>query len=420
MSLVLNGSRIADIYLGNLQIDKVYMTPNDDDTPRPVYWRSGLAKPYLDFEFYGGTTFNPNNITWNGEGSRAGADAWTYIGQGDKGDIWRFTLLPYATSNVGDHSVGWPRLSYYYSGGHYSDLSYANLGCYCDIISYGNLSINEMRNFDSAFRGADAIKNICVLPFVNATNVNGMFYDCVDMASGQLAEYTYLSSLPDVPAHSSAFFNCGSASSSGSAELDQIPVSWGGNLMPVSKSIQMSRETKKTSWLLADFSPDPNPFLTVGFEIDIYTTSSVSQYTGVNMRKTNVRWNTYRGGSPSTNKMWYYYPCFFQGSLSSTYGTPDISWFALSEQPNGSLSGSSGDMPGTLDYNLFGHISAITWSDWSGSAPDSEISIHFGFFVTDLSPTEIWTNHEDPLDRAYGLLYNNYFNALVTLNYIAN
>jgi hypothetical protein len=151
----------------------------------------------------------------------------------------------------------------------------------------------------------------------------------------------------------------------------------------------------------------------------MYTTSSVSQYAGVNMKKSNVKWNTRNGSAPSTNKMWYYYPCFFQGSMSSS-GAPDIDWFALSEQPNGSLSGSSGDMPGTLDYNLFGHISAITWSDWSGSAPDSEIGIHFGFFVTDLSPTEIWTDHEDPLDRAYGLLYNNYFNALVTLNYIAN
>ena len=422
MALVLDGFRIVGVYLGNLQIDKIYRTRNDEDVTNPVYWRSGLSKPYLDFEFYGGTTFNPNNITWQGEWSYAGAEAWTYIGQGDKGDIWRFTRLPYSTTNVGDHSVGWPRLFYYGTGGHHSDLEYANIGCYCDIIAYGNLSINEMRNFDSAFRAADSIKNICVLPFANATNVNGLFLDCVNMDGGQLAEYTYLSSLVNKPVHSSTFSNCGSDSVSGTAELDQIPVSWGGNLAPVSKTIALSRESKRTSWILAAFSPDPNPFLTVGFAIDIYTLSSVSQYTGVNMRKSNVRWNTSQGVSPSTSATWYYYPCFFQGTLaSSPSGAPNITWFALSAQPNGSLSGSTGDMPGTLDYNLFGSISAVTWSDWSGAEPyPPDGTILFGFFVTDLSPTEIWTEHKDPLARAYGLLYNSYFNTSVTLNYIVN
>ena len=416
--LYVGENKIIDVRLGSNRIDKIYKS-SDDGTSSLRYWRQGLAKPYLDFEFYDGTTFDPNNITWLGTGS--GRDFWTYIGPGTKGDIWRFTRLPYSTTSVGDHDLGWPRLFCYYSGSFRNDLTQTNLGCSCDIIACGNFNINEMRNFDSAFSYADAIKNICQLPFVNATNVNGMFNYCINIESGQLAEYTYLSSLPDVPVHSSTFAYCGSHSSSGRAELDQIPVSWGGNLAPVSKKVDMRRETTATSWILESFTPNPNPFLTSGFSIDIYTTSSVSRFTGVNMRKTNVRWNTDNGSSPATNTTWYYYPCFFQGSLrSSPSGAPDIDWFALSEQPNGSLSGSSGDMAGTLDYNLFGHISAITWSSYSSAIPDDFHDIYFGFFVTDLSPTEIWTNHADPLDRAYGLLYNNNFNALVTLNYIAN
>jgi hypothetical protein len=405
------------VHLGSTRIDKIYKSYNNG-TSELVYWRQGLAKPYLDFEFYDGTTFDPNNITWLGEG--ADEEFWTYIGQGSKGDIWRFTRLPYSTTNTGDHDLGWPWLFCSGTDANSSDLTHYKLGCYCDIVACGNLSINEMRNFDSAFRKANAIKNICVLPFVNATNVNGMFYGCTNMDSGQLAEYTYLSSLSDVPVHSSTFVDCGSSSTSGSAELDQIPVGWGGNLAPVSTSIQMTRYTQKTSWYLASFYPNPNPFLTSGFAINMYTTSSVSQYAGVNMKKSNVKWNTRNGSAPSTNKMLYYYPCFFQGSMSSS-GAPDIDWFALSEQPNGSLSGSSGDMPGTLDYNLFGHISAITWSDYAYAEVHDDLgTFNFGFFVTDLSPTEIWTDHEDPLDRAYGLLYNNYFNTSVTLNYIVN
>lgn len=416
----------VDVYLGSTRIDKVYMSidTNFGPTANLVYWRQGLAKPYLDFEFYGGTTFNPNNIIWNGEGSSAGADAWTYIGQGSKGDIWRFTRLPYSTTTVGDHGLGWPRLFFYDNGissQPHSDLSYYKLGCYCDIISCGNLGINELRNFDSAFKSADALRNICVLPLSSATNVNGMFYNCVEMDSGQLAEYTYLAGLTNVPVHSSTFSDCGSDSSSGIDELNQIPVGWGGNLMPAALNMYLSREYNRTSWLVDIDLIQGNPFFTVGFAIDIYTTSSVSQYAGVNMRKTNVRWNTDAGASPSTKTTWYYYPCFFQGSvMSSPAGAPDIDWFALSEQPNGSLSGSSGDMPGTLDYNLFGSISAITWSYRASATPYSGDDIHFGFFVTNLSPTEIWTNHEDPLGRAYGLLNNSYFNTSVTMKFITN
>ena len=416
-------TQIVDVRLGGTRIDKIYKS-SDDGTSTLVYWRPGLAKPYLDFEFYGGVvSFDPYNVTWRGQGtSGKGAGAWTYIGQGDKGDIWRFTCLPYSTNNIGYHDLGWPRLfTYGVSGGVGSDLTYNNLGCYCDIISSGNLSINEMRNFGEAFREASVIQNICLLPFANATNVSGMFNGCVDMASGQLDEYTYLSSLADVPVHSDTFAFCGTASSSGTAELNQIPVGWGGNLAPAALNMYLSRDSKRTSWLVSIDLIHGNPFFTVGFAIDIYTTGSVSQYAGVNMRKTNVRWNTDRGASPSTSSTWYYYPCFFQGSLkSSPSGAPQFDWFALSEQPNGSLSGSSGDMPGTLDYNLFGSISAITWSDWASATPYSEDDIYFGFFVTDLSPTDIWTDNIDPLNGAYGLLYNSYFNTSVTMKFITN
>lgn len=419
----IGNTKIIDVRLGSTRIDKIYKS-SDDGTSTLVYWRPGLAKPYLDFEFYGGVAdFDPYNVIWKGQGTNGkGAGAWTYIGQGNKGKIWRFTCLPYSTGNIGYHDLGWPRLfSYGVAGGVGSDLTFGKLSCYCDIISYGNLSINEMRNFGEAFREASAIQNICLLPFANATNVSGMFNGCVDMASGQLAEYTYLSSLADVPVHSDTFAFCGTASSSGIAELDQIPVGWGGNFAPVSRYVDLSQDSKRTSWVISGYDAHGNPFLTVGFAIDIYTTGSVSQYAGVNMRKTNVRWNTDRGSSPATNTTWYYYPCFFQGSLmSSPYGAPYITWFALSEQPNGSLSGSSGDMPGTIDYNTFGSISAITWSNRARETPYSTDDIYFGFFVTDLSPTEIWTDHIDPLNGAYGLLYNSYFNTTVELKYIAN
>ena len=58
--------------------------------------------------------------------------------------------------------------------------------------------------------------------------VTGMFEECVNVESGALDLYNYLNNGAVVSQHSNMFKNCGVDTVSGSAELAQIPSSWGG------------------------------------------------------------------------------------------------------------------------------------------------------------------------------------------------
>lgn len=63
------------------------------------------------------------------------------------------------------------------------------------------------------------------------TNVSSMFQRCVSVESGALALYTQMSTQATPPSyHSQTFYSCGTNTTTGAAELAQIPTSWGGTM----------------------------------------------------------------------------------------------------------------------------------------------------------------------------------------------
>ena len=61
------------------------------------------------------------------------------------------------------------------------------------------------------------------------TQMNGVFYYCTNVQSGALALYQQASTQPNPPGnHYGCFYNCGVNTTTGAAELAQIPSSWGG------------------------------------------------------------------------------------------------------------------------------------------------------------------------------------------------
>jgi hypothetical protein len=59
------------------------------------------------------------------------------------------------------------------------------------------------------------------------TNVDQMLWDCNNVESGALALYNQLSTQTTPPSnHSQTFYNCGSNTTTGAAELAQIPSDW--------------------------------------------------------------------------------------------------------------------------------------------------------------------------------------------------
>lgn len=74
--------------------------------------------------------------------------------------------------------------------------------------------------------------SITIVPLFNTskvTNMDGMFFDCKEVQSGALALYQQASTQTNPPSeHGYTFYNCGSNTQTGAAELAQIPSSWGG------------------------------------------------------------------------------------------------------------------------------------------------------------------------------------------------
>lgn len=83
--------------------------------------------------------------------------------------------------------------------------------------------------FGSMFKGCTQLSTVPYFRTDSAINVKHMFEGCTDVKSGALALYNSMSgqaTLPDY--YSDAFKDCGKDTTTGLAELQQIPASWGG------------------------------------------------------------------------------------------------------------------------------------------------------------------------------------------------
>lgn len=88
------------------------------------------------------------------------------------------------------------------------------------------LDTSSVTDMNYMFYGADALKEI---PLFNTSNVRFMgstFENCDHVDSGALALYQQASSQANVPGHADTFKRCGSLSTTGRAELAQIPDDW--------------------------------------------------------------------------------------------------------------------------------------------------------------------------------------------------
>jgi len=73
-------------------------------------------------------------------------------------------------------------------------------------------------------------RNLKQVPLLNTSslqNATGMFYQCLNVESGALAMYNQMANQANPPtSHSGTFFHCGTWTTTGAAELAQIPDDW--------------------------------------------------------------------------------------------------------------------------------------------------------------------------------------------------
>ena len=360
--------------------------------------------PYLVFRFTN-TSYTPTV----GHGRKT-AHYGTWEALGLPG-YWKWKCNAYVSAGTGSSDAGWPVAFSSTASTPVGTLTPSVLGSNnpVSIIGYGG-DLSTITSIDRMFANCTALTSFVDVPFQDLVNSSAAFAGCVNVEGGALDMYTSLSSLATPPSnHSAMFTNCGANTSTGFNELSYIPTGWGGNYAPVAQTLTLAVDTsRKYSWTVTADSGSLD-FSSTSLSIDIYTTASMSQYAGINMRKTNIKWNS--GSTPSGVQL-YYYPCLIQCEVSGT--TPGAAgWLALTENYNGTRTGSqaSGDMPGTMDYNSFGALKYCT------GTYDSTEPVHFAFFVTALTPSDIWTDGNNPLASQWGLLNNSYYQAS-TLYYL--
>lgn len=77
------------------------------------------------------------------------------------------------------------------------------------------------------FSGCTSLTNIPLFDTSNVGYMSYMFMDCTSVQSGALALYQQASTQANPPSrHDSTFYNCGSNTVTGAAELSQIPSDW--------------------------------------------------------------------------------------------------------------------------------------------------------------------------------------------------
>ena len=128
----------------------------------------------------------------------------------------------------------------------------------------GTSSTTNMR---TAFANCTSLAEVPELTTDAVTDVTSIFSGCRSVESGALALYQQLSTQANPPtAYYGAFSNCGIDTETGAADLEQIPVLWGGNggeytelvnLRDVDDTIRLNRNIGTVTILV-----DGNPILT--------------------------------------------------------------------------------------------------------------------------------------------------------------
>lgn len=396
MGLKLGNTTIGSLYLGSTKIVQAYLgSTKIYQATTPV-----VSYPYLLMEFNSGYT-PTTNILYS---EYMNYCQWIQVSSSP--NVWKLEihawLVPQQQMGVGiavlfcsqvDGSTSYlANVPCKLVGG---DLSIPIDGVYCQSMD---------RTFSNA-RGLTEISDI--IQCTTLINVGGTFTGCRNCASGQYDLYDYLSTYNSgITNHSGTFSDCGVDTQTGAAELAQIPVGWGGTLVPASTQIISSRaqwKNKYDCWLIDTDDPDYIPDFEHMAGVYIFTQSSVSSYTGVSMNRSRIYRVNGLGTAQGTNAL-YFYPCFMQRNSNA------ITWAVVTSGYNGMLAASQGntDMPGTLDYSTYG---PFTYEFGTLATAN----FYFCFLVTN-SPID---SSFDLSSTPYGVLFNSNFKSDAGLRFFS-
>ena len=111
-----------------------------------------------------------------------------------------------------------------------TDFEYMFRSC-SSIVSVVDMGTSSATSIARMFFECTGLKKLPKLSTGSVTSVLNCFYGCVNVESGALAMYEQMSTQVTPPETTSGCFtNCGKNTTTGAAELAQIPQSWGGTM----------------------------------------------------------------------------------------------------------------------------------------------------------------------------------------------
>ena len=389
--MYLGSNKLKDLYLGSIKIKDAYFGSTK------VY--SAVSYPYLTFEF-SVPTFTPTANLLNSH--YYNKCEWKQVSSSP--NVWNLEIHDWYFDEKFNQASLYILFSPSDSGTTVGYLKPGNLGGgTCKLIGSGNfdVSLNGLvcQSLDRMFRNCTGLTSIVPIQCSYVENVGGMFEGCTNIEGGALDQYNWFNTYcVNISNHSGTFTNCGSGTQTGLAELDQIPVGWGGNLVPPS-TLMTSRRDSTTCWCITDHGTGFPGWDKVKDGMYLFTQASVSTYAGVSMNRQRIS-NPLNGLRTSTGNALYFYPAFVQSSNLPGQSNNSVYWVVTPENPNGSLAASQGntDMPGTLDYSTYGPFTR------EYGTYDSTKDVYFVFLVTNV-PIAQWGGLTDGM----GFLYNSNF-----------
>lgn len=364
--------------------------------------------PYLTFEF-SATVFNPNWTTLLNSSYRSVCE-WKQVSSSP--NVWNLEIHDW----VYDEHLNQAGLRILFStsdsGSNTGYLISGNLGGgTCKLIGSGNFDVvlngRTCQSFDRMFRYCTGLTSIVPIQCTNVENVGGMFEECKNIEDGALSQYNWFNTYGvNISNHSGTFTNCGGDTQTGLAELAQIPVGWGGNMIPASTLMTSTRKAYTSSyytcWLITDPGTGFPGWDKVKDVMYLFTQASVGRYAGVSMNRSRIP-NPLNGlGTTQGSYALYFYPAFVQCSQIPGKSGNSVSWVVTTDSPNGNLTTSQGntDMPGTLDFSTYGPFTR------EYGTYDSTKDVYFVFLVTNV-PIAQWGGLTDGM----GFLYSSYYNS---------
>lgn len=157
---------------------------------------------------------------------------WTKVSKNAKNNVWDWTKS--GTQFYGDFTNAFKSEDNLVSVIACGDLSaITNLGYLfrssTSLVYLCDMNTSGATSFSRFCFECSKLKNVPKLNTSNVTDVENAFYGCFNVEGGALDLYTQMSTQTTPPTTTTGCFtNCGRDTTTGAAELAQIPASWGG------------------------------------------------------------------------------------------------------------------------------------------------------------------------------------------------